>query len=98
MACFSETKGFVIGAASSGMGKTSVASAICLLLKERGLFVQPFKTGPDFIDATYLSLASGTACRSLDGFPCPDLMPFFYASQCRESNADIAVVEGDGPL
>ncbi|MDR0654221.1 MAG: cobyrinate a,c-diamide synthase [Synergistaceae bacterium] len=94
MVCFSETEGFVIGAASSGMGKTSVASAICLLLKERGLFVQPFKTGPDFIDATYLSLASGTACRSLDGFPCPNLMPFFYASQCRESNADIAIVEG----
>jgi cobyrinic acid a,c-diamide synthase len=76
------------------MGKTSVASAICLLLKERGLSVQPFKTGPDFIDATYLSLASGVVCRSLDGFPCPNLMPFFYASQCRESNADIALIEG----
>ncbi|MDR1580772.1 MAG: cobyrinate a,c-diamide synthase [Synergistaceae bacterium] len=94
MACFSDTKGFVIGAASSGTGKTSVASALCLLLKERGLSVQPFKTGPDFIDTTYLSLASGTACRNLDGFPCPKLMPFFYASQCRESNADIALVEG----
>ncbi|MDR0765083.1 MAG: cobyrinate a,c-diamide synthase [Synergistaceae bacterium] len=94
MACFSDTKGFVIGAVSSGMGKTGVASAICLLLKERGLSVQPFKTGPDFIDPTYLSLVSGTACRNLDGFPCPDLMPFFYASQCRESNAGIAIVEG----
>jgi cobyrinic acid a,c-diamide synthase len=94
MAHFSETKGFVIGAASSGMGKTSVASAICLLLKERGLSVQPFKTGPDFIDVTYLSLASGAECRNLDGFLCPNLAPFFYASQCRESNADIAVVEG----
>jgi cobyrinic acid a,c-diamide synthase len=94
MARFSDTKGFVIGAASSGMGKTSVASALCLLLRERGLLVQPFKTGPDFIDSTYLSLASGTACRNLDGFPCPNSMPFFYASQCRESNADVALVEG----
>jgi cobyrinic acid a,c-diamide synthase len=94
MAPFSGAKGFVIGAASSGMGKTSVASAICRILAERGMSVQPFKAGPDFIDATYLSLASGKACRNLDGFPCPDLMPFFYASQCREGRADIAVVEG----
>ena len=94
MACFSETACFVIGAAASGRGKTSGASARCLLLRDRGRSVQPFKTGPDFIDATYLSLASGTACRNFDGFPRPNLMPFFYASQCRESNADIAVVEG----
>ncbi|MDR3280788.1 MAG: cobyrinate a,c-diamide synthase [Synergistaceae bacterium] len=97
MTLFSGTKGFVIGAASSGTGKTTIASAICGILRERGLEVQPFKTGPDFVDPTYLTMASGRTCRSLDGFPCPDLMPFFYEEGCRprgRKRADVAVVEG----
>jgi cobyrinic acid a,c-diamide synthase len=57
--------------------------------------VQPFKTGPDFIDTSYLTLSSGRTCRNLDGFPCPELMPFFYAESCGyPPPADIAVVEG----
>jgi cobyrinic acid a,c-diamide synthase len=92
---FSDTKGFVLAAASSGTGKTTIASAVCRLLRETGMSVQPFKTGPDFIDPTYLTMASGRTCRNLDGFPRPDLMPYFYAEQCRVgSRADIAVVEG----
>jgi cobyrinic acid a,c-diamide synthase len=66
-----------------------------MILKNRGLAVQPFKIGPDFIDPTYLTAASGRQCRNLDGFPRPDLMPFFYADSCRSGPpADIAVVEG----
>jgi cobyrinic acid a,c-diamide synthase len=92
---FSKTKGFVLAAASSGAGKTTITSAICRILKNSGVTVQPFKTGPDFVDPTYLSMSSGRACRNLDGFPCPGLMPFFYEEGCRGgSRADIAVVEG----
>jgi cobyrinic acid a,c-diamide synthase len=95
MAVFSKTRGFVIGAASSGNGKTTLAAAICRLLRGKGLAVQPFKTGPDFIDTTYLSLASGRICRNLDGFPCPKLTPYFYEDSCSlGGRADIAVVEG----
>ena len=95
MTRFSDTKGFVLAATSSGCGKTTIASSVCRILKDAGLAVQPFKTGPDFIDTTYLSMASGRTCRNLDGFPCPGLMPFFYAEQCRGGGqADIAVVEG----
>ncbi|MDR1515800.1 MAG: cobyrinate a,c-diamide synthase [Synergistaceae bacterium] len=98
MASFSDTKGFILAAAASGAGKTTVASAICRTLREMGLEVQPFKTGPDFVDPTYLSHAAGRRCRSLDGFPNPGLMPFFYSEGCSARknlpNADIAVIEG----
>ncbi|MDR1472888.1 MAG: cobyrinate a,c-diamide synthase [Synergistaceae bacterium] len=95
---FSNTRGFVVAAASSGVGKTTVASAICRILRDRGYVIQPFKTGPDFIDPTYLTLAAGRECGNLDGHPCPDLMPYLYAEGCGShrigSEADIAVVEG----
>lgn len=98
MVHYTDTKGFVLAAASSGVGKTTVASAICSVLAEKGHVVQPFKTGPDFVDPTYLTLAAGRTCRSLDGFPNPELMPFFYAEGCSAGGglpaADIAVVEG----
>jgi cobyrinic acid a,c-diamide synthase len=95
MTQFSKTKGFVLAAASSGTGKTAIASAICRILRSEGMSVQPFKVGPDFVDPTYLTMSSGRTCRNLDGFPCPGLMPFFYEEGCRaEPRADIAVVEG----
>lgn len=91
-------KGFVIAAVSSGVGKTTICSAICSALASAGHVVQPFKTGPDFVDPTFLSLGAGRECRSLDGFPNPELMPFFYAEGCKARGggpaADIAVVEG----
>ena len=92
------TPGFVLAAASSGMGKTTVASAICRALANRGFAVQPFKVGPDFVDPPYLTLAAGRRCRNLDGFPAPSLIPFFYANGCAGGDnfpkAEIAVVEG----
>lgn len=92
------TRGFVIAATASGVGKTTVTAAICRALHDMGHVVQPFKTGPDFVDPTYLTMASGRACRNLDGFPNPGLMPYFYAAGCAPSGslpaADIAVVEG----
>ena len=96
MKIFSETCGFVLAATASGVGKTTTAAALCRALSDTGRVVQPFKVGPDYVDTTYLTLASGRRCRNLDGFPNPELMPFFYAEGCRAGGrtADIAVVEG----
>ncbi|MGI0066429.1 MAG: hypothetical protein ACREA5_06420 [Nitrosotalea sp.] len=49
----------VVAGATSGVGKTSITTAIIHGLKEQGYSVQPFKVGPDFIDPSYLSSVSG---------------------------------------
>lgn len=95
---YTKTRGIVLAATSSGVGKTTVTAALCSALRRVGYTVQPFKTGPDFVDPTYLTLAARRTCRNLDGFANPDLMPFLYAEGCRarrnERAADIAVIEG----
>ena len=56
----------VIAGATSGVGKTSITSAIIYGIKKRGYSVQPFKVGPDYIDPSYLSAISGKDTKNLD--------------------------------
>jgi cobyrinic acid a,c-diamide synthase len=83
----------VIGGTSSGIGKTSVSLALAYAFRKRGLKVQAFKVGPDFLDPTYLSIASARDCFNLDGWMSGrEYVCNLFAQEA--ADADIAVIEG----
>jgi cobyrinic acid a,c-diamide synthase len=83
----------VVAGVTSGVGKTSVALGIMRGLSKRGLRVQPFKVGPDFIDPSYHSLISNRKSRNLDVWMMgrKGVLECFV-SACQD--ADVAVIEG----
>lgn len=86
-------RGVVIAGTHSGCGKTTVTLGLLAALKRKGLRVQAFKTGPDFIDSGLHGMITGRPSRNLDLWMCGA----DYVSDCFERNsvgADIAVVEG----
>ena len=83
----------VIAGTHSGAGKTSLTLALTRALARRGFAVQTFKTGPDFLDPTYLSLASGRPCHNLDGWMAGEEQVRSLFARAT-ADADCAVVEG----
>jgi len=83
----------VIAGTSSGAGKTTVACGLIGALRARGLSVQGFKVGPDYIDPSHHALASGRPGRNLDAFLSgAELIAPLFRHGAR--GADIAIVEG----
>lgn len=84
--------GIMISAPSSGTGKTTVMLGLLRALAEDGLRVQPFKSGPDYIDPAFHHAASGRASFNLDSWAMgPDLLA---AISAEATDADICVAEG----
>lgn len=85
------TSGIVVAATRSGAGKTTIALGLMRALVRRGLAVQAFKCGPDYIDPAFHEAATGRPSYSLDAWAMrPDTLLQLAARHA----ADIAVAEG----
>ena len=83
----------VIAGERSGAGKTTVTIALLAFLIRRGLNVQSFKVGPDYIDPMFHAFVTGRPCRNLD----PVLTSESYVQKCFSrhiQDVDYALVEG----
>jgi len=86
-----------VAAAHKSSGKTTVSVGLTAALVKRGLTVQPFKKGPDYIDPLWLSRAAGRPCYNLDFFTQTrkEIVTTFTANL---GGADIGLIEGNKGL
>ena len=84
--------GILISAPSSGTGKTTVMLGLLRAFSDMGLRVQPFKSGPDYIDPAFHHAAARKASFNLDSWGMDEgLMNTIVAEG---EDADIAIAEG----
>lgn len=83
----------LIGAATSGSGKTTFTMGLLRALKRRGLRVQPFKCGPDYIDTQFHTLAADNDSVNLDTWMASDTHVQHLYNKYGEK-ADICITEG----
>ena len=85
----------VIAADRSGAGKTTVSCGLLAVLKKRGVKVQSFKCGPDYIDPMFHRRVLGVPSGNLDSFfTDAATLRRIFRDRVAESGAELALVEG----
>ena len=87
-------RGFLISAPSSGTGKTTVTLGLLRAFRDRGNAVQPYKSGPDYIDPAFHRFASGRASFNLDTWA----MDAGVLQGVIETSADADMVIAEGSM
>ena len=83
--------GLLISAPASGTGKTTVMLGLLAAFRARGLTVQPFKSGPDYIDPGFHAAASGRLSVNLDSWA---MTPARIGDLARTEGVDLVLAEG----
>ncbi len=86
-----------LSAAHKSSGKTTVAIGIAAALTARGMTVQTFKKGPDYIDPMWLARASGRPCFNLD-FNTQTHAEIAACIEARAARTGLALIEGNKGL
>jgi len=88
---------FMVAAAHKSSGKTTISTGLAAAFRARGLRVQPFKKGPDYIDPMWLTLASGQPCYNFDfhTMPASEIRSVFHR---RMGEGDIGIIESNKGL
>ncbi|MDY6971800.1 MAG: cobyrinate a,c-diamide synthase [Thermodesulfobacteriota bacterium] len=86
-----------VGALRGGSGKTILSLGLIAAWRETGRSVAPFKKGPDFIDAGWMTFASAQSCCNLDPFLMSgaQILESFLS---RSIQSDISIIEGNRGL
>src|ERR1700680_4931998 len=87
------TPRLVVAGTASNVGKTILTAGLIAAFKARGLTVQSFKVGPDYLDAAYLAHVSNRPCRNLDSWMLGEGALRQVLAQ-GALGADLALVEG----
>jgi cobyrinic acid a,c-diamide synthase len=85
-------RGLIISAPASGVGKTTLTLALARAFRDRGLKVQCFKSGPDYIDPAFHAAATGRVSINLDSWAMTRAS--IEALVARGADADLALAEG----
>ena len=83
--------GLIIAAPRSGTGKTTVMLGLCKAFTERGIKVQPYKNGPDYIDPAFHKVASERNSGNLDSWA---MNKSEVINQLISAESDLILLEG----
>lgn len=82
---------FVLAAPFSGAGKTTLTLAFLRFLRRKGVAVQPFKVGPDFVDPRFHDVAAHRVSHNLDPWMCESIVSAIVNESC---SSDWGLIEG----